>query len=66
LAFTPTSSSLRVAIVTGATRRLGRVAAQRLARDGTPDDIAEGVSFLVGPAGRWINGQVPYADGRLR
>ena len=34
-----------------------------LGRLGRPDDIAGIVSFLVGPAGRWINGQVIYANG---
>ncbi|MBD0420359.1 SDR family oxidoreductase [Streptomyces sp. TRM S81-3] len=33
-----------------------------LERLGTPEDIAETVSFLAGPA-RWINGQVLYANG---
>jgi 3-oxoacyl-[acyl-carrier protein] reductase len=33
-----------------------------LERLGQPDDIAEVVSFLAGPA-RWINGQVIYANG---
>ncbi|MFG2266552.1 SDR family oxidoreductase [Streptomyces sp. NPDC048720] len=33
-----------------------------LERLGSPDDIAEVVSFLAGPA-RWINGQVLYANG---
>ncbi|QMU70477.1 SDR family oxidoreductase [Streptacidiphilus sp. P02-A3a] len=33
-----------------------------LERLGAPDDIAEVVSFLAGPA-RWINGQVLYANG---
>ncbi|GII57488.1 3-oxoacyl-ACP reductase [Planotetraspora thailandica] len=33
-----------------------------LERIGTPDDIAEVVLFLAGPA-RWINGQVLYANG---
>ncbi|MEV8268501.1 SDR family oxidoreductase [Microbacterium sp. NPDC076911] len=31
-------------------------------RLGTPDDIAEVVAFLAGP-GRWVNGQVIYANG---
>jgi len=34
-----------------------------LGRLGRPDDIADIVSFLVGPAGRWVNGQVIYANG---
>jgi 3-oxoacyl-[acyl-carrier protein] reductase len=35
-----------------------------LERLGTPDDIAEVVAFLAGPA-RWINGQVVYANGGI-
>jgi 3-oxoacyl-[acyl-carrier protein] reductase len=35
-----------------------------LERLGTPDDIAEVVSFLAGPA-RWVNGQVLYANGGM-
>lgn len=33
-----------------------------LQRLGEPDDIAEVVSFLAGPA-RWVNGQILYANG---
>ena len=33
-----------------------------LERLGTPDDIAETVAFLAGPA-RWVNGQVIYTNG---
>jgi 3-oxoacyl-[acyl-carrier protein] reductase len=33
-----------------------------LERLGVPDDIAEAVAFLAGPA-RWINGQVIYVNG---
>jgi 3-oxoacyl-[acyl-carrier protein] reductase len=33
-----------------------------LERIGTPEDIAETVAFLAGPA-RWVNGQVLYANG---
>ena len=33
-------------------------------RLGTPDDIAEVVSFLAGPA-RWVNGQTLYANGGM-
>jgi 3-oxoacyl-[acyl-carrier protein] reductase len=36
-----------------------------LGRLGSPGDIAGVVSFLAGPAGRWINGQVIYANGGL-
>ncbi|NUT95480.1 MAG: SDR family oxidoreductase [Saccharothrix sp.] len=36
--------------------------ANPLERLGTPDDIAEVVSFLAGP-GRWVNGQTLYANG---
>jgi 3-oxoacyl-[acyl-carrier protein] reductase len=34
-----------------------------LGRLGRPDDVAGVVSFLAGPAGRWVNGQVVYANG---
>jgi 3-oxoacyl-[acyl-carrier protein] reductase len=33
-----------------------------LERLGEPDDIAEAVAFLAGPA-RWINGQIIYPNG---
>lgn len=36
-----------------------------LERLGTPRDIAEVVSFLAGPAGRWVNGQVLRANGGI-
>ncbi|KAF4407693.1 MULTISPECIES: SDR family oxidoreductase [Streptomyces] len=40
-----------------------RFAAQNpMERIGTPEDIAEVVSFLAGP-GRWVNGQTVYANG---
>ncbi len=35
-----------------------------LERLGTPEDIAETVSFLAGPA-RWVNGQVLFVNGGL-
>ncbi|MEU0924933.1 SDR family oxidoreductase [Streptomyces malaysiensis] len=35
-----------------------------LERLGTPDDIAETVAFLAGPA-RWLNGQVLFANGGI-
>ncbi|MGK5740257.1 SDR family oxidoreductase [Micromonospora sp. URMC 103] len=42
---------------------IARIAAEPpLGRMGTPEDIAEIVAFLAGP-GRWINGQVLYANG---
>ncbi|HJZ56901.1 MAG TPA: SDR family oxidoreductase [Gemmataceae bacterium] len=34
-----------------------------LERLGTPDDIADVVSFLAGPDGGWVNGQVLRANG---
>ncbi|MCE0495930.1 SDR family oxidoreductase [Vibrio salinus] len=34
-------------------------------RLGTPEDIAAVVSFLTGPDGRWINGQVLRANGGM-
>jgi 3-oxoacyl-[acyl-carrier protein] reductase len=36
-----------------------------LQRLGTPEDIAEIVTFLAGPASRWVNGQVLRANGGL-
>ncbi|WP_342742668.1 SDR family oxidoreductase [Nonomuraea jiangxiensis] len=42
--------------------RAGIAERSPLERIGTPDDIAEVVLFLAGPA-RWINGQVLYANG---
>ncbi|WP_031515937.1 SDR family oxidoreductase [Streptomyces sp. NRRL F-5123] len=32
-------------------------------RLGSPDDIADSVSFLAGPHGRWTNGQTLYVNG---
>jgi 3-oxoacyl-[acyl-carrier protein] reductase len=44
---------------------IDRIAAQApMERLGTPADIAEAVAFLAGP-GRWINGQVLYANGGI-
>ncbi|SEG84482.1 3-oxoacyl-[acyl-carrier protein] reductase [Thermomonospora echinospora] len=46
-------------------------AIQRLAKQpplerlGTPEDIAEVVSFLASPAGHWVNGQVVRANGGI-
>jgi 3-oxoacyl-[acyl-carrier protein] reductase len=40
--------------------RLGQLSP--LGRLGTPEDTAEAVAFLAGP-GRWVNGQVIYANG---
>jgi 3-oxoacyl-[acyl-carrier protein] reductase len=34
-----------------------------LERLGTPEDIANAVSFLAGPDGGWINGQILRANG---
>ena len=34
-----------------------------LERLGSSDDIAGVVVFLAGPCGRWVNGQVVYANG---
>lgn len=40
-----------------------RIAAMNpMERLGTPDDIAETVAFLAGPA-RWVNGQVLHVNG---
>ncbi len=36
-----------------------------LERLGEPDDIARAVSFLAGPDGAWINGQVVRANGGI-
>lgn len=42
----------------------GLAKAAPLERLGEPDDIAEAVAFLAGPA-RWINGQVLFANGGI-
>jgi 3-oxoacyl-[acyl-carrier protein] reductase len=34
-----------------------------LERLGTPDDITQSVAFLAGFSGRWVNGQVLFANG---
>jgi len=45
---------------------IARLAAQPpLERLGTPEDIAEVVAFLAGPAGHWVNGQVVRANGGI-
>jgi 3-oxoacyl-[acyl-carrier protein] reductase len=36
-----------------------------LERLGTPEDIANVVAFLAGPAGHWVNGQVLRANGGI-
>jgi 3-oxoacyl-[acyl-carrier protein] reductase len=36
-----------------------------LERLGTPEDIAASVSFLAGPDGSWVNGQVLRANGGM-
>jgi 3-oxoacyl-[acyl-carrier protein] reductase len=36
-----------------------------LERLGTPEDIARTVAFLVGPDGRWVNGQILAANGGI-
>ncbi|MET7750492.1 SDR family oxidoreductase, partial [Micromonospora sp. NPDC005367] len=42
---------------------IARIAAEPpLGRMGMPEDVAPIVAFLAGP-GRWINGQVVYANG---
>ena len=39
--------------------------AQPLERLGQPEDIAGVVSFLAGPDGGWVNGQVLRANGGM-
>ena len=36
-----------------------------LGRLGTPEDIANVVSFLAGPDGAWVNGQTLRANGGM-
>jgi 3-oxoacyl-[acyl-carrier protein] reductase len=43
--------------------RSALTAAQPMGRLGTPADIANIVSFLVSPEGRWVSGQLLHADG---
>jgi 3-oxoacyl-[acyl-carrier protein] reductase len=44
---------------------IDRIAGQPpLGRLGQPEDIAEAVSFLAGPA-RWVNGQIIYVNGGI-
>ena len=50
---------------TVADARLQLTSSPGLGRLGDPRDIAGVVSFLVSPTGRWVNGQVVYANGRL-
>jgi 3-oxoacyl-[acyl-carrier protein] reductase len=45
----------------GQIAELGKLAP--LERIGTPDDIANVVSFLAGPDGGWVNAQVVRANG---
>lgn len=40
-------------------------AASPLERLGTSEDIASAVAFLAGPDGRWVNGQVLFANGGI-
>jgi 3-oxoacyl-[acyl-carrier protein] reductase len=45
---------------------IGRLAKMNpMERLGAPEDIASAVSFLVGPEGGWINGQVLRANGGM-
>lgn len=47
-------------------RTVARLAsAPPLERLGTPEDIAEVVAFLAGPAGHWVNGQVLRVNGGI-
>jgi 3-oxoacyl-[acyl-carrier protein] reductase len=48
---------------TSAEEREQLAALPPLGRLGRPEDVAGVVSFLVGPTGRWVNGQVVYANG---
>jgi 3-oxoacyl-[acyl-carrier protein] reductase len=40
-------------------------AATPLGREGTPEDAAALVSFLLSPEGGWVNGQLLNSDGGL-
>ena len=45
---------------------IGQIAAAApLERLGSPEDIAESVAFLAGSGGRWVNGQVLFANGGI-
>jgi len=41
-------------------------AAMPLGRFGAPDDVARLISFLVGPDGRWVAGEIMSSDGGFR
>jgi 3-oxoacyl-[acyl-carrier protein] reductase len=43
----------------------GLANAAPLERLGTPEDVAASVAFLAGADGRWVNGQVLYANGGI-
>ncbi|HEX6453428.1 MAG TPA: SDR family oxidoreductase [Trebonia sp.] len=50
---------------TPAEERQQLAALSPLGRLGGPGDVADVVSFLVGPTGRWVNGQVVTANGGI-
>ena len=58
----PTATAVFLAS-TSAEEREQLAALPPLGRLGQPDDVAGVVSFLAGPAGRWVNGQIVYANG---
>ncbi|HUB22340.1 MAG TPA: SDR family oxidoreductase [Streptosporangiaceae bacterium] len=58
----PTATAVFLAS-TSAEEREQLAALPPLGRLGRPEDVAGVVSFLAGPAGRWVNGQVIYANG---
>jgi 3-oxoacyl-[acyl-carrier protein] reductase len=58
----PTATAAFLASTT-AEEREQLAALPPLSRLGRPEDVAGVVSFLAGPTGRWVNGQVVYANG---
>jgi NAD(P)-dependent dehydrogenase (short-subunit alcohol dehydrogenase family) len=58
----PVALSGSIALVTGATRGIGRAIALALAREGADVDVAEAVVYLASDASNYVTGQVLILD----